>query len=330
MQPNSMWRIKDDRWVLLDRPLIMGVVNCTPDSFYDGGQHEDPEAAFRHGLILASQGAGILDVGGESTRPGSRPVGLEEEAGRVLPVIRGLRDALAKPGVIAASGTGGAERTGSFVVEGRAVCASSPDSATHCRAIAGAAAVISIDTTKAAVAAAALEAGADIVNDVSACRFEPGLLDVLQQFQPGYVLMHAQGRPETMQVQPVYDDVVDDVCRFLEDRMNVLVRSGLPETTIVLDPGIGFGKRLEHNLELLGNMHRLIRIGRPVLVGLSNKSFWKGLLGLALGERGTATQVATALLAAKGVGIHRVHDVAATFQTLQIVQALVGQGRGDC
>ena len=330
MQPNSIWRIKNGRWMSLDRPLIMGVVNCTPDSFYDGGQYDDPQSALSHGLLLASQGAGILDVGGESTRPGSRPVGREEEMRRVLPVIRGLHDALAKPGTIAAPGTGGSASVGPVSAAGGPVRATSSGSDTHRRPITEAASVISIDTTKAAVAAAALEAGADIVNDVSACRFEPGLLDVLQHFQPGYVLMHAQGRPETMQIQPVYDDVVDDVCRFLEDRMDLLVRSGLSETAIVLDPGIGFGKRLEHNLELLGNMHRLIRIGRPVLVGLSNKSFWKGLLGLELGERGTATQVATALLAVEGVAIHRVHDVAATARTLQIVQAIVGQGRGHC
>lgn len=295
MLPVSSWRIKDDQWIDLANPVIMGVVNCTPDSFFDGGCHDTPEAALRHGLLLASQGALILDVGGESTRPGARPVGAWEEMERVLPVVGGLAEALpanAKPS--------------------------------------GAVAAISIDTTKAAVAARCLQAGATIVNDVSACRFDPELMDVLAQFRPGYVLMHAQGRPESMQVDPRYNDVVDEVRRFFEHRLDALVRTGLPEEHVVLDPGIGFGKRLEHNLELLRNIETIQELGRPILVGVSNKSVWKSLLGLEPQERGTVSQVAVALLAARGVRIHRMHDVLATTHTLLVERALRPKGSGPC
>lgn len=333
MQLVPIWRIKNNCRINLFAPVIMGVVNCTPDSFFDGGRHGSPEAALQHALDLAAQGALILDIGGESSRPGSFPVDVQTESARVLPVVQGVHavfqekahetkreaQAVARASVPRVfpdgSGGGDAARSLNFVT------------ADACVPGIGFEAVISIDTTKATIAAAALECGADIVNDVSACRADPELLDVLREFRPGYVLMHAQGRPETMQVEPVYADVVDEVSRFLEERMNWLVRSGLPEACVVLDPGIGFGKRLEHNLELLRNVERLAQFGRPVLVGISNKSFWKGLLGLELEERGTVSQVATALLAAKGVLIHRVHDVLATARTLRVEQALHGEGR---
>ncbi|GAB6057386.1 dihydropteroate synthase [Desulfonatronum parangueonense] len=271
----------------MDHPLIMGVINCTPDSFYDGGQHLLPGNAVRHGRMLASQGAKILDVGGESTRPGSLPVAREEERERVLPVIEGLSTALEL---------------------------SHPE------------VVLSVDTTKAEVAAAALAAGAAVVNDISACRFDPELLDVLCQYQPGYVLMHALGTPATMQSNPSYENVLEEVRRFFEQRMNVLVQAGLPEDSIILDPGIGFGKLLEHNLRLLRDIGDLLQLGRPLLVGISNKSFWKSLLGLELEERETVNQVATALLTAKGVRVHRVHDVEATRRTLRVCEALSGGG----
>ncbi len=296
MRPVSSWRIKGGRWIGLADPVIMGVVNCTPDSFYDGGRHDDPDAALCHGLLLVSQGALILDVGGESTRPGSRPVSAQQELDRVLPVVRGLSAALAPP-------------------EAESSVASS---------------ILSIDTTKSAVAARCLQAGASIVNDVSGCRFDPELLDVLGQFKPGYILMHAQGKPESMQHDPRYGDVVGAVRRFFEQRLDALARSGLPEEHVVLDPGIGFGKRLEHNLELLRNIEVFQELGRPILVGVSNKSLWKDLLGLELEERGTVTQVAAALLAARGVLIHRVHDVRATAQTLRVERALRAGGGPAC
>ncbi|TVQ98259.1 MAG: dihydropteroate synthase [Desulfovibrionales bacterium] len=349
MQPSRIWSIKDDHRLALSRPVIMGVVNCTPDSFYDGGRHAKPETALQHALLLAAQGAAILDVGGESTRPGSLPVCAEEELARVLPVIRELRTELTAQGVSRASAVhvshstprsrdpAPVDRVARPEHEGAGQPAPDAVAKVVSKAVFGpesgyadGGVVISIDTSKAVVAAAGLEAGAAIVNDVSACRSDPELVDVLRQYQPGYVLMHAQGKPETMQVAPVYANVVDEVCRFFDERMHHLVRSGLAESSIVLDPGIGFGKRLEHNLELLRNVDRLARMGRPILVGISHKSFWKGLLGLELEDRGMVTQVATALLATKGAAIHRVHDVAASAQTLRVVEALAGPEVSGC
>jgi dihydropteroate synthase len=240
-------------------------MNLTPDSFYDGGGIHGSEQAVARGLELAAQGADMVDVGGESTRPGAADVDEALELKRVLPVVAGLKQARPKL-------------------------------------------VLSVDTTKAAVAGDCLEAGADVINDVSACRFDPALVDVLVQYRPGYVLMHCQGRPRDMQKNPIYDDVVDEVRCFLEERMNVLVRAGLPEGHIILDPGIGFGKRLEHNLALLRGLHVLAELGRPLYIGISNKSLWGDLLGLALEQRRSATYTATALLAARGVAVHRVHD----------------------
>jgi dihydropteroate synthase len=216
-----------------------------------------------HGRFLLDQGADVLDVGGESTRPGAPPVEADEELSRVLPVLREL----------------------------------------------AAEASVAVDTVKASVAAACLEAGAVIVNDVSAARLDPGLTDVLTQYKPGYVLMHMLGEPRTMQLEPRYDDVVDDVRSFLAAKMDELVRAGLPEDRIVLDPGIGFGKSLEHNLELLRRIDEVAALGRPVYMGLSNKSWLGKLLGAEPGDRPPLTATASALLQARGVRIHRVHEV---------------------
>lgn len=276
---DTTWTLKGGK-VLGPAPFfIAGIVNVTPDSFYDGGTHEDAPSGVTHGLELARQGATILDVGGESTRPYADFVSEAEELNRVIPVIRGLAEA------------------------------------DH-------ASVISVDTYKAKVAADALEAGADIINDVSAFRFEPELLDVIAEYKPGYVLMHSLGRPEDMQDKPHYSDVVGEVLAFFEERLTVLDKAGLPMDRVTLDPGIGFGKTLEHNLSILKNIERIMALGFPVFMGLSNKSVWQGLLGLAVGERQNATQAATAVLAAKGVPIHRVHEVALTQQTLTIVREL--------
>ncbi len=265
--------------------MIVGILNITPDSFYDGGQWFGHDEALQRGIRLAQDGADIIDVGGESTRPFAEPVLEQDEIDRTVPVIRDL------------------------VRQGLAV---------------------SIDTTKSGVAAAALEAGACIVNDISACAFDPELLDVLVQHKPGYVLMHCQGRPQDMQRKPCYDNVVPEILEFFEDRLNMLVRAGVPEERIVIDPGIGFGKLLEHNLAILRNIASFRRLGRPVYLGLSNKSMWEKLLGLPLGERQNATQVATALTARSGVRIHRVHDTGLTRQTLTVVQALGGLGGTSC
>ena len=275
----TTWTVKGGK-VLGPAPFfIAGIVNVTPDSFYDGGTHDDTVSGVAHALELARQGAHILDIGGESTRPYSDPVGEAEELDRVLPVVQGLIKA--------------------------ETCA-----------------VISVDTYKAKVAARCLEAGAAIINDVSGFRFEPELLDVLAEHQPGYVLMHSLGRPETMQDEPRYDDVVGEIMDFFEERLSVLERAGLPLDRVVLDPGIGFGKKLEHNLTILREIERFKALGRPIYMGLSNKSIWQGLVGAETGERQNATQAATAVLAAKGVPIHRVHEVQLTRQTLTIAREL--------
>jgi len=259
--------------------LIAGIVNVTPDSFYDGGEHADATAGISHGLELARQGATILDVGGESTRPYADPVSEAQELDRVIPVIKGLVE-------------------------------SQQD------------AVVSVDTYKAKVAAEALEAGADILNDVSAFAFEPELLDVISQYKPGYVLMHSLGKPEEMQDAPRYGDVVGEIKQFFEAKLEVLDKAGLPLDRVVLDPGIGFGKLLGHNLAILKDIHKFFDLGCPIYMGLSNKSLWQGLLGLEVGERQNATQAATAILAAKGVLIHRVHDVQFSMQSLTIAREL--------
>ncbi|WP_027371527.1 dihydropteroate synthase [Desulfovermiculus halophilus] len=279
------WTIAGGR-VLGPAPFfVAGIVNCTPDSFYDGGHFFDPDQASEQSVALVDQGADIVDIGGESTRPFSRRVSAEEEKRRVLPVINRVLERRPR-------------------------------------------AVVSVDTYRAGVAAAALQAGAGIVNDVSACTFDPDLMQVVSEYRPGYVLMHSQGRPEDMQKDPSYDDVVGEVFSFFETRMNRLVQAGLPEERIVLDPGIGFGKLLEHNLRLLANIQTFFALGRPVYMGLSNKSTWGKLLDLGPDQRQTATQVATALMGAKGVPIHRVHEVADTVRTLRIVQALQEQEDG--
>jgi dihydropteroate synthase len=263
----------------------MGILNVTPDSFYDGGAHFEARDALDRAEQMADQGADVLDVGGESTRPFSQRIGLQEELARIEPVI---------------------ER----------ILRSRPDVA------------VSVDTYKAAVAARVLEMGASIVNDVTACSLDPELTDVLAQYKPGYVLMHSKGRPEDMQRDPRYDDVVEEVRSFFDEQLNHLVRAGVPEDRVVLDPGIGFGKGLEHNIRLLREIDRFFAFGRPVMLGVSNKSMWRKLLGLGPQERHNATQVCTALAARRGVCLHRVHEVDLTVQTLRIVQSLEPQASG--
>lgn len=263
---------------------IWGIVNVTPDSFYDGDRHPTPESALAHARALAAAGAAVLDVGGASSRPGSADVPAAEEKARVLPAVRGL---------LGDRAAGPAPRP-----------------------------LVSVDTWRADVAEAALAAGADILNDISACAWEPRLAEVAAAYRPGYVLMHCQGRPGHMQDAPHYADVVDEVAAFFERHMDALVRAGLPETNIVLDPGIGFGKTLDHNLALLAGTHRLLGLGRPLLLGLSNKSLFDDLFGLGRDERGDVTAVCTALLAERGYLHHRVHDAAAARRALALVRAV--------
>ena len=257
----------------------MGVVNVTPDSFSDGGLYLDSEAAIAHGEELARAGAEILDIGGESTRPGAAEVPVEEELRRVEPVVAGLVS------------TGAA---------------------------------ISIDTSKRAVAAAALDAGAEIVNDVTALRGDSEMADLCAERRSTVVLMHMAGTPRTMQDEPRYDDVVDEVRAFLVARIEAATAAGIAEQRIWLDPGIGFGKTAEHNLELLRRLGELRDLGRPLVVGTSRKSFIGRVDGSEAGERLGGTIASSVLAAAEGADVLRVHDVAEVGQAMAVAGAILG------
>jgi dihydropteroate synthase len=261
------------------KPKLMGVVNVTPDSFSDGGLYLDADAAIAHGEKLMRDGAAILDVGGESTRPGAEEVSAEEEVARVVPVV----SALAKT------------------------------------------ATVSIDTSKLAVAEAALDAGASIVNDVTALRTAPGVGPLCAERGAGLVLMHAPGDPRTMQANSAcdYDDVVDDVKGFLAERLEVATAAGVAEERIWLDPGIGFGKTLEHNLELLRRLGELRELGRPLVIGASRKSFIGKIDGSPVGDR-LGGSIASAVMAmAEGADVLRVHDVAEAAQAIEVAGAIL-------
>ena len=266
---------------MLDSFQVMGVLNVTPDSFSDGGRYLENDAAVRHGLGLIEEGAAILDVGGESTRPGAEPVGADEERRRVVPVIEGL------------AGRGGSVQ-------------------------------ISIDTSKASVAAAALDAGATLVNDVTALRGDPAMAELVAERGVECCLMHMLGEPRTMQVDPHYDDVVSDVKAFLEERMAAAIRAGVAEDRILLDPGIGFGKTLEHNLELLARLSEIVALGRPVVIGTSRKSFLGRLTGREdPGERVAGTIATNVLAYERGARVFRVHDVTPVLDALRVTAATV-------
>ena len=257
----------------------MGIVNVTPDSFSDGGRFLESESAVAHGRRLAAEGAAILDVGGESTRPGADPVAAEEELRRVLPVVAALADAGHR---------------------------------------------VSIDTTKLEVAQTALEAGATIVNDVSAFRFAPGLAGLVADTRAGCCLMHMLGEPRTMQADPRYDDVVSDVRAFQEERLEFAVGEGVPEERVWLDPGIGFGKTVEHNLELLRRLDEIAAIGRPVVIGTSRKSFLgKIVCGRGEDDRLPGTIATSVLALERGARVFRVHDVAPVADALKVAAATV-------
>jgi len=256
----------------------MGVVNVTPDSFSDGGRYLDAEAAIRHGEKLVRDGADILDVGGESTRPGAEPVGEAEELRRIEPAVDGL------------AGT----------------------------------ATVSIDTSKAAVAEVAIGAGASIVNDVTAMRGDPEMAALCAEREVGVVLMHMPETPRTMQDDPRYEDVVDDVRAFLDERVEAAVGAGIEEERIWVDPGIGFGKTLEHNLELLRRLGELRELGRPLVIGTSRKSFIGKVDGSPVGERVGGTIASSVLATAEGADVLRVHDVAAMAQAVRVTAAVLG------
>jgi dihydropteroate synthase len=259
----------------------MGVVNITPDSFSDGGEFLDPERAIAHGRMLVTDGADILDVGGESTRPGAEAVGAEVELERVAPVVAEL-------------GKGEVP--------------------------------VSIDTSKLTVAEVALDAGASIVNDVTALRAEPRIAALCADRGAELVLMHMQGSPRTMQENPTYDDVVDDVKAFLAERMSFAIREGVAEDRIWLDPGIGFGKTVEHNLELLRRLRELTELGRPLLVGTSRKSFIGKLSGAEVDQRLGGTIASCALAYANGAAMLRVHDVREVREGMRVAAAILAAG----
>lgn len=274
-------------WILLSRhggidmsrrTAVMGIVNVTPDSFADGGRYLDSEKAIARGVALASQGADIIDIGGESTRPGARPVSAGEEIGRVLPVIRGLRRALSIP--------------------------------------------ISIDTTKADVARAAVDEGADMVNDISALRFDPAMAPLVAAAKLPVVLMHMLGTPQTMQQSPRYQDVVEEVKEFLRRRIRFALEAGVSAERIIIDPGIGFGKNLDHNLALLRGLPSLASLGQPLLVGPSRKTFVGKLLDAGPEERLEGSLAAAVAAVLAGANIIRTHDVKESRRAIRIADAL--------
>jgi dihydropteroate synthase len=258
----------------LDRPRLMGVVNVTPDSFSDGGRYLAPDAAVAHALQLEAEGADILDIGGESTRPGAEPIGVEEECRRVLPVIEALAGRARVP--------------------------------------------LSIDTRNAEVMRRAAEAGARLINDVSALTHDPQSLEVAARTGLPLILMHAQGDPRTMQANPTYGDVVLDVYDMLEARIAACEAAGIARERLIVDPGIGFGKTLAHNLALLGGLSNFHGLGCPILLGASRKSFIGKLTGAPAGDRLPGSLAAALTGASQGVQILRVHDVAATRQALAV------------
>ena len=263
----------------------MGVVNVTPDSFSDGGKFFDPAKAVAHALELVAQGAEMLDLGGESTRPGAEPVSEAEELRRVLPVIEQLAPQVKIP--------------------------------------------LSIDTMKPAVARAALQAGASIVNDVAANREDDAMWRIVAEFRAGYICMHARGTPQTMQTNPVYVNVVREVGEFFSGRLEKLNTSGVTADQVALDVGIGFGKTLEHNLQLLAGLRSFTNLQRPLLLGVSRKSFIGKLLGAEVENRLPASLACATLAVASGVQIIRTHDVAETIQAVRMAEAILQKTNVD-
>jgi dihydropteroate synthase len=267
-------------------PVVVGILNVTPDSFSDGGDFFDPEAAAEHAAAMLDEGADMLDVGGESTRPGSDPVSQEEEIRRVVPVLKRILSVRPE-------------------------------------------AVISVDTYRSGTAKAALKAGASLVNDVTALRGDPGMVSLIEEAACPVILMHMQGEPKTMQKEPNYQDVVGEVRDFLAERAEYAVAAGVRLENIIVDPGIGFGKNLEHNLALLRNLDALVDLGFPVLIGTSRKSFVERITGAQEARDRVFGTVATTVLAfEQGATFFRVHDVRANRQALAVAEAVLHTSRG--
>ncbi len=276
-----IWKTRRGTLDLTHRGQVMGILNVTPDSFSDGGEHVGLPVALGHARRMIAEGAGIIDIGGESTRPGSEPVPEGEEIARTVPVIAALRG----------------EWDG----------------------------LISIDTSKSAVAEAALAVGADIVNDVSGLMADPAMVGVCARYGCGVVVMHMQGNPRSMQIAPHYLDVVAEVAEFFRERLRTLVVAGIDPAALCFDPGIGFGKTLEHNLALLRGLDTLSIDGRPLLLGVSRKSFLGRILGTQdLQAREWPTVAVTANAREKGVMLHRVHSVRPSIEALRMTEAILG------
>jgi dihydropteroate synthase len=261
------------------KTVLMGILNVTPDSFYDGGRYVDPQAAVDRAHQMLAEGADIIDIGGQSSRPGSDPVSEAEESARVVPIVAAVAKSLS--------------------------------------------AIISVDTYRAGVALAALDAGAHLINDISALRFDPALLGVVAERRVPLILMHMQGMPRTMQLHPTYEALIDEIFAFLQERLRAAQTGGIPAEHLLVDPGIGFGKGTQHNLELLRKLHHFHALGRPLVIGTSRKSFIGRILGAEVDERleGTAATVAAAIL--QGVDIIRVHDVGVMARVAYMMDALV-------
>jgi dihydropteroate synthase len=274
------WRCRDLQLDVHERPHVMGVLNVTPDSFSDGGRHDDLEGAVARAHQMVSEGADIIDVGGESTRPGARPVEPEEELGRVLPVVERLCDELDVP--------------------------------------------VSIDTYKSEVARRALKAGASIVNDISALRFDAGMPALIARTGAGLVLMHMKGTPRSMQRKPHYDDVLSEIYRFLAGQVRLALEAGIDREQLAVDPGIGFGKRLQDNLLIIKRLNEFLSLGLPVLIGVSRKSFIGRVLDLPVDDRLEGTAAAVSLAVAGGAGILRVHDVRQMVRVVRMARAVSG------
>ncbi len=279
LEPKISTRHAKDRLIEFPgRPLLMGVVNVTPDSFFDGGRYLDAEAAVAHAVQLVEEGADLLDIGAESTRPGADSVNEAEERRRAIPVVAAVARAVTVP--------------------------------------------ISIDTSKASVAHAALDAGAVLVNDVTALRGDPDMADVVARTGAGIVLMHMRGTPRTMQQAPHYDDVVGEISEFFEERIRFAMAHGIVRRQIILDPGIGFGKLLMHNLMLLAQLRRFAQFDCPLLVGVSQKAFLGQIVDRSVQERQWATAAAVAMAVDRGAGILRVHDVKTMKDVVQVATAI--------
>lgn len=260
------------------KTAVMGILNVTPDSFYDGGRYLDPQAALDRALQMVAEGADIIDIGGQSSRPGSDPVSEAEEAHRVLPVVQAVAQ---------------------FVPT-----------------------IISVDTYRADIARAALDAGAHLINDISALRFDPNMLGLVAERQASLILMHMKGSPRNMQLNPTYDAVIDEVYNFLQDRLQTAQAGGMAQERLLIDPGIGFGKGAQHNLEILRKLHHFHTLGQPIVIGTSRKSFIGRILGTDVDERleGTAATVAVAI--AQGASVIRVHDVQAMTRVARMMDAM--------